>query len=218
MPAHDSIADTAVTRSASVGRPLSVVHVVTTLAVGGLEKVVLDLVRCRTSASFDARVICLDSAGVLESGFTAVGVPVEMIGTQGSVAQRVLATGEATACAETRRPAHPRPASSPPRRVGSPLGRSAGGDPHAARPGPSCKDRVAALSRVATVWTDRFVVVSEDAAKAASEIERAGRETAGDSQWDRPARFPFDPGASTAPRGRAVTVGRLDPIKDQSPC
>ena len=49
--------------------PLCVVHLVTSLAIGGLEKVVLDLVRHRTRNRFGARVICLDRSGVLQQAF-----------------------------------------------------------------------------------------------------------------------------------------------------
>ena len=216
MPAHESIADTAVTRSASVGRPLSVVHVVTTLAVGGLEKVVLDLVRCRTSASFDARVICLDSTGVLESGFAAVGVPVEIIGTQGSVAQRILRLAKRLRSLRpdvlhTHNPQAHLHGAWAARLAGVPAVIHTRHGRDRAR-----KMAVAALSRIATVWTDKFVAVSEDAAKAASEIEKvpAAKLLVIHNGIDLD-RFPFGPGASTAPRGRAVTVGRLDPIKDQ---
>ncbi len=63
---------------------------VTTLAIGGLEKVVFDLARCRTNDRFGVRVICLDSSGVLEPAFSEIGVPVEVIGTAGLVPWRVV--------------------------------------------------------------------------------------------------------------------------------
>ena len=46
-------------------RPVRVVHLVTTLAIGGLEKVVLDLVRFGTPDQFTMRVVCVDESGVL---------------------------------------------------------------------------------------------------------------------------------------------------------
>jgi len=70
--------------------PVRVVHLVTTLAIGGLEKVVLDLVRFGTPDQFAVRVVCLDESGVLEEQFARLDVPVDLIGTAGSVPARIL--------------------------------------------------------------------------------------------------------------------------------
>jgi sugar transferase (PEP-CTERM/EpsH1 system associated) len=68
-------------------RHLHVVHLVSTLNVGGLEMVVLNLVRQRSS-HISARVICLEEAGTLGPQFDAIGVRVEEL-DQGNLATRV---------------------------------------------------------------------------------------------------------------------------------
>ena len=217
LTSHDAPADSSVAKRAPAGRPVSVVHVVTTLAIGGLEKVVLDLVRCRTSALFDARVICLDSGGVLESGFAAAGVPVDVIGIQGSVPQRIVRLAKRL---RTLRPDILHTHNPQAHLHGAWAARLAGvrvvvhtrhGRDRARKP------VLAALSRMATVWTDKFVAVSEDAATAAREIEKvpAAKLLVIHNGIDLD-RFLFDPAAPILPRNRAVTVGRLAPIKDQA--
>ena len=66
-------------------RPLiGVVHLVTTIEFGGLEKVVLDLVRRRTRETFEMHVMCLETAGALAPRFAELGIPVETIGRPGT--------------------------------------------------------------------------------------------------------------------------------------
>lgn len=65
------------------GRPASgkvdVVHLVLTLDIGGLEKVVYDLVRCTDRDRFRVRVLCLGEIGGLGPAFEEVGIPVESL-------------------------------------------------------------------------------------------------------------------------------------------
>jgi glycosyltransferase involved in cell wall biosynthesis len=74
-----------------------------------------------------------------------------------------------------------------------------------------------ALSRVATAWTFRLVTVSEDAARVALDIDRVPAEKLlvihNGIDVER-----FSAGGTGAGKtgGRAVTVGRLDPVKDQT--
>jgi glycosyltransferase involved in cell wall biosynthesis len=154
---------------------------------------------------------------VLESGFAAAGVPVEVIGTRGSVPQRIVRLAKRL---RTLRPdvlhthnpqAHLHGAwaarlASVPAVVHTRHGRDR-----------VRKPVLAALSRIATAWTDRFVAVSEDAATAAREIEKvpAAKLLVIHNGIDLD-RFSFDPTAPMLPRNRAVTVGRLAPIKDQA--
>jgi len=57
----------------SAARPsVGIVHLVTTLEFGGLEKVVFALARCRTQDRFDARVMCLETPGALAPRFDDV--------------------------------------------------------------------------------------------------------------------------------------------------
>ena len=198
-------------------RPLRVAHVVTTLAIGGLEKVVLDLARGRTQQDFEASLICLDNAGVLEREFSAAGVPVEVIGTSGSVPQRVWRLSRrlralAPDVVHTHNPQAHLHGAWAARLAGVPaVVHTKHGRDHVARP------VLAVLGRVATAWTDGFVAVSDDAAQVARDQEHVPpgklmvvRNGVDLGQFGAVARQP------ALPRGRLVTVGRLDPIKDQA--
>lgn len=55
--------------------PIRVVHLVSTLNIGGLEKVVYDLVRFVDRERFDVKVLCLGEIGALADDFEAIGIP-----------------------------------------------------------------------------------------------------------------------------------------------
>ncbi|MBI3864311.1 MAG: GT4 family glycosyltransferase PelF [Planctomycetia bacterium] len=59
---------------------MSVVHVVLALNIGGLEKVVYDLVRFADRDEFATSVLCLGEIGALEPAFQEIGIPVEALG------------------------------------------------------------------------------------------------------------------------------------------
>jgi sugar transferase (PEP-CTERM/EpsH1 system associated) len=196
--------------------PIRVVHVVTTLNVGGLEKVVLDLVRCRTQTAVNAHVICLDTAGVVESGFTELGVSVETIGTTGPVPQRVLRLA--------RRLRHLRPhvvhTHNPQAHLHGAWAARLANVPvvvHTKHGRGYLEQRLLApFSRLASAWTSRFIAVSEDAARVARDIERVpARKLLVIHNGIDVERFSPRETRPTRTGGRAVTVGRLDPIKDQ---
>lgn len=63
--------------SRSNARRIRVVHLVSTLNIGGLEKVVYDLVRCANLEAFDVRVVCVGEVGALGPDFERLGIPVE---------------------------------------------------------------------------------------------------------------------------------------------
>lgn len=204
-------------RGVGSGRSLTVAHVVTTLAIGGLEKVVLDLVRCRTRPTFGAHVFCLDAAGVLQQEFHESGAPVEVIGTHGSVFRRILRLA--------RRLRDVRPdvlhTHNPQAHLHGAWAAKLAGVPVVVhtRHGRDRHDRpaLAALSRMATAWTTRFVAVSEDTARVAREIERVPAEKLlVIHNGIELERFPSSERGAAQPRARAVTVSRLDPIKDQA--
>src|ERR1041385_8806648 len=67
-----------------------VVHLVPALNVGGLEKVVLDLVRYTNRSRFGACVICLNESGTLAPSFKNVGVAVESLNCAGRGKWRTL--------------------------------------------------------------------------------------------------------------------------------
>jgi glycosyltransferase involved in cell wall biosynthesis len=64
-------------------RPSNVSHLTLTLNIGGLEKVVYDLVRFADRDKFSMRVLCLGEIGDLGPAFAEVGVPVESLGVYG---------------------------------------------------------------------------------------------------------------------------------------
>ncbi|MCX6552124.1 MAG: glycosyltransferase [Acidobacteria bacterium] len=202
--------------AARIRRPVRVVHLVTTLAIGGLEKVVLDLVRCRTRDVFGAHVVCLDSAGVLEQRLADLGVPVDVIGTDWPVAIRIVRLA--------RRLRQLKPdvlhTHNPQAHLHGSLAARLAGVPVVVhtRHGRDTMERpvLATISRLASRWTSGFVGVSEDAVSVAREVEGVA---------DRKLRvihngIDMDHFAARGPRPaqtakRAVTVGRLDPVKDQ---
>jgi sugar transferase (PEP-CTERM/EpsH1 system associated) len=198
-------------------RPIRVAHVVTTLAIGGLEKVVLDLARGRTQQDFEASLICLDNAGVLEREFSAAGVPVAVIGTRGSVPQRVWRLSRrlralAPDVVHTHNPQAHLHGAWAARLAGVPaVVQTKHGRDHVARP------VLAVLGRIATAWTDGFVAVSDDAAQVARDQEHVppGKLLVVHNGIDL-ERFGAVLRQPALPRGRLVTVGRLDPIKDQA--
>lgn len=210
---------TTVPRSAWLGPrpPLCVVHLVTSLAIGGLEKVVLDLVRHRTRDRFGARVICLDRSGVLQQGFAELGVPVESIGTGGSVPARILRLAGRL---RRIRP-HVLHTHNPQAHLHGTLAAKLAGVPVVVhtRHGRQyiARQPLAAVSRLASRWTNEFVAVSEDAADLARETEGvpAGRLRVIRNGIDL-ERFECKAGCAAERPSRAISVGRLDPIKDHA--
>src|SRR5947208_1943420 len=65
--------------STEVSVPVSVVHLVTNVNVGGLEHMVLQLARRTDRKLFETHVICLEGPGTLAPVFEAFGVPVETL-------------------------------------------------------------------------------------------------------------------------------------------
>lgn len=196
--------------------PIRVVHLVTTLAIGGLERVVLDLVRRRTQDTFSMHVICLDSSGVLERAFSELGVAVETIGTAGSVPIRILRLARRL---RQLKP-HVLHTHNPQAHLHGALSARLAKVPLVVhtKHGREYADRrlIAALSRLGSRWTSRFVAVSDDAADVARTLERVPtrklRVIHNGIDVDRFAVRDARPSRAGA---RAVTVGRLEPVKDQ---
>jgi sugar transferase (PEP-CTERM/EpsH1 system associated) len=193
-----------------------VAHVVTTLAIGGLEKVVLDLVRRRDDRAFAACLVCLDSAGVLEREFEAAGVPVTVIGTKGSVPLRIWRLSRRLRALKpdvvhTHNPQAHLHGTWAAKLAGVPVVvHTKHGRDHVSRP------TLAALVRIATHWADAFVAVSDDAASVARDLEGVppAKLMVVHNGIDLD-RFGADIRRAT-PARRLITVGRLDPIKDQA--
>jgi glycosyltransferase involved in cell wall biosynthesis len=200
-------------------RPLiDVVHLVTTIEFGGLEKVVLDLIRCRARETFEMRVMCLETAGALAPRFAEQGIPVETIGRPGDwYWQRVVRlAGRLRAV----RP-HVLHTHNPGPHLHGALAAGLARVPvlvHT-KHGRNRVDRrlVRMINRFAASRSDCVVAVSDDAAAVSREIERVP-----------PAKIrtihngvDLEHYAYRGPREgrtglRAVTVARLDPVKDQA--
>jgi sugar transferase (PEP-CTERM/EpsH1 system associated) len=197
---------------------VGVVHLVTKLEFGGLEKVVFDLVRSRTRDTFDARVMCLETAGALAPRFDGLGVAVETIGRPSD-----RFAGRVIRLARRLRSLKPHVL-------------------HTHNPGPHLHGALAAvlasvpvlvhtkhgrnrvrrrsvrlINRFAAGLSDAIVAVSDETARVSREIERIP------ASKIRTIRNGVDLEhfAYRGPRGDrsgfcAVTVGRLDPVKDQA--
>jgi glycosyltransferase involved in cell wall biosynthesis len=72
------------------GSPATVVHVVASLEIGGLERVVLDLVKHVDRSRFAPRVVCLEHRGVLSARVTALGIPVDCLAAPGGGTVRAI--------------------------------------------------------------------------------------------------------------------------------
>jgi len=70
--------------------PLTVVHVVASLDVGGLERVVLDLVTHADRTRITPRVVCLEHPGALAPRFVAAGIPVDCLPPTIGMTRRIL--------------------------------------------------------------------------------------------------------------------------------
>ena len=74
--------------------PRRLMHVVLNLRVGGLERVVVDLVRCLDRTRYQVEVCCLDEGGDLQGEIESLGVPVTVLGMSlvggGEVLERLV--------------------------------------------------------------------------------------------------------------------------------
>ncbi len=198
--------------------PLRVVHLVTTLNIGGLEKVVLDLVRYRTGIGGTTHVICLAEDGALAPDFAEMGVPVEIIGRPGDTL-----VGRIVRLARRLRQLDPdvlHTHNPGPHLHGAAAARLAGvpvvvHTKHG-RNFPGHRKRVL-INRYAAAITDCVVAVSEDAAAVARDVERVpnGKVRIVHNGVDL-GRYPFRPARPDDGTYRAVTVARLDPVKNQA--
>ena len=198
-------------------KPVRVVHLVTTLNIGGLEMVVLNLTRCCDRSRFQPHVICLGEIGDLESCFREADVPVESLGYVGQGTGRTLF--RLTRSLHRIRPHILHTHNTSPHLLGA-LAGSMVSVPvlvHT-KHGRNYVDRgkTVAGNRLASCLSDSIVSVSHDARQVAREVERvpASKIQVIHNGIDL-ARFPI-PNGRPGPNGRrAITVARLNPIKDQ---
>ncbi len=67
-------------RDGGAAGPRRLMHLVLNLRVGGLERVVVDLVRCLDRTRYRVEVCCLDEGGDLQREIESLGVPVTVLG------------------------------------------------------------------------------------------------------------------------------------------
>jgi sugar transferase (PEP-CTERM/EpsH1 system associated) len=203
-----------------LARPrVRVVHLVLTLQIGGLEKVVLDLARHADPLTFDTRVLCLQGGGPLRPRFEALGVSVESLDLPDLRKGRTLL--RLVRWLRRFRP-HVLHTHNPTPHIFGALAARPAGVPvlvHT-KHGRNYPDsrRAVAWNRLASWLSDRVVPVSDDSAEVAAEVERVPRRKI------QVIRNGIDLGAFPAPAGarpgagmRAIHVARLNDLaKDQT--
>lgn len=203
---------------ANVTEPLvEVVHLVSSLNVGGQEMVILSLVGAMDRARFRSRVLCLHDRGPLAPRVEAMGIPVEVIGGEGV---GMIATARRLARRlRALRPDVLHTHNPSPHQVGA-LARRLAPVPvliHTKHGRNFFGRRLEQWAeRVAGRWSDLVVPVSRDAAEVARADDRVPAHRIrvihnGVTLGTVPARP--RPGATGM---HAVHVARLNEIKDQS--
>src|SRR5262245_13584622 len=197
-------------------RRVRVTHLVSTLNIGGLEKVVYDLTRLADRERFDVQVVCLGEVGALGPSFAEAGVPVTALNVHGqgvAYSVRVLLAhlrANSPDVLHTHNPA--------PHVAGALAGRIVGipvvvHTKHG-RNFPGNIKKVWA-NRIASWFTRRIIAVSADAANVARQIEHVP------PQKVEPLfngidleRFHYAESSLNREVYRAIHVARLDFPKD----
>lgn len=200
-------------------RPLNLVHLVSTLNIGGLERVVYDLVRGANSERLDVRVICLGEIGALRAMFEEIGIPVESLDVLGTGTLRSVS-------ALTRRLRKLKPdvlhTHNPTPHLVGVLAARLSGVPVVVHTKhghnyPNIKKKVLA-NRIASWLTDCIVPVSAHAADVARDIEKVPRRKI-EMIWNGIDldQYPYTERSPQQGRCRAIHVARLIyPTKDQN--
>jgi sugar transferase (PEP-CTERM/EpsH1 system associated) len=195
---------------------VKVVHVVLSLEVGGLEMVVLNLVRLSDRSAFDHAVVCLHGRGGLAPRFEQLGVPVRALEAE----DRWQFLRRLSAAFRSLRPHVVHTHNPAPHLFGALAARLTGAPAvvHTkhGRNFPTVP-RLVLANRFASFLSDAVVAVSEDAARVACDVERVPtRRVRVFPNGVDLARWPVrDTREPTGPP-RAVCVARLDPVKDHA--
>jgi sugar transferase (PEP-CTERM/EpsH1 system associated) len=208
-----------VAMSADKPPPLRVVHLVSTLNIGGLEMVVVNLMQWCDRSKIEPHVICLGETGALADQISALGIPVESLSASGKVsgrrrlwrlARRLRALRPHVLHTHNPAPHWTGALAAQLARVPV-LVHTKHGRNYAHR------WRAVLTNRVASGLSDCIVPVSEDAAQVALDVEhtpphklRVIRNGVDVERYTHRAK------RCDAPGLRAVTVARLNPIKDQA--
>jgi len=202
----------------SLPRRLRVLHVVASLDVGGLERVVWDLARLADRSRFDVTVLCLDRGGATFERFQDAGIAIESLDAEGQwagltvprLAGRIRAL-QADVIHTHNMKAH---------LLGTLAAGLAGSPPvvNTKHGRVFAEGRPASLiNRFAVARCRRIVAVSADTARGAVEIERtpAAKVMVIHNGVDIEAYKPPD-GRPAGAAARAIHVARLSREKDQA--
>jgi glycosyltransferase involved in cell wall biosynthesis len=205
-------------RNAVVGRPIQVVHLVLTLNIGGLERVVYDLARHAARDDLATRVLCLGEIGALGTAFQSAGICVESLDVHGKGAARsVLAVARRL---RELKPDVLHTHNAAAHIVGAPAAKLSGvpvvvNTRHGKHRVTGLKNRLG--NRLATWLTQRMVAVSSSTAEVARAVDRIP-----DARLEIIRNgvdldlFPRRDGAPRRHTGKAIHAARLDhTTKDQ---
>jgi sugar transferase (PEP-CTERM/EpsH1 system associated) len=199
-------------------RPIAVVHLVSGLNVGGLEMVVLNLVRHCDRDQFRPTVLCLQEKGLLAPSFANLNTNVESLDC--STLPKAQTLYRLVRRLRKLRPHILHTHNINPHIFGA-IGARISGVPFVihTKHGRNYPDRPVAVFKnwFASCFTDRIVAVSEDAARVVREIERVpGRKVMVIRNGIDLEAFRYVP-RNAKPMGKhAVHIARLCVSKDQS--
>ncbi len=196
---------------------MNVAHVVLGLKVGGLERVVVNLVRGLQHDGFKNRILCLEEGGEFAAELEPLGIPIHVLGKKPGMdwyAIRRLAgllRENRIDVVHTHNPmphfhgAIARLLARTPVLVHTKHGRNYPDNP-----------RRVLLNRALSWFTDMIVPVSDNAAQVALEIERVAAHKVR-RIWNGVDTELYKPGTMNSETGTSVigTVARLSPEKDQ---
>lgn len=197
---------------------ITIVHVVWTLDVGGLEQVVLDLARRCDATRFSSRVICMAEPGAMASQFAAAGIPVDSIGDSTLSTPRRLA--RMVRRLRAIRPDVVHTHNVKPHVQGT-IASALAGVPVVVntKHGRNYPTSLIAVTvdRLLSRVCDRMIAVSADAARIAAQIDwMPARKIQVIRNGVDLSRHSVVTSADPARLCRVVTVARLNPIKDQA--
>lgn len=199
-----------------IGAPVRVAHVVESLEMGGLEKLLVEFARHADRARFGLRFVTLGDRGFLASEIEALGWPVHSLGMPPGVKPRALWALARLFRRDKVGVVHTH--SEGPLLYAAPAARLAGARRviHTRHHGPDLGNNSPRARRavgLVTRWVDRMVCVADDGARASvAEGVSAARVV---TVWNG---IDLDRFAYSGPRpgGPAVVVARLVPEKDHA--
>jgi len=197
--------------------PVRVAHVVETLDLGGLEKLLIDFVRYTDRTRFVPQVVTLGARGTLADEIEALDCPVISLGLGGGLRARSGAWSKLSALFRRERIGVVHTHSEGPLLYGAPAAKREGVPcvVHTRHHGPDLgrSGRALFAMSVASRWVDTYACVADDGARCCvTEGINASKVVTIWNGIDLD-RFAYQ---GPAPRGPAVIVARLNPEKDHA--